>query len=82
MDIFIGLVMVGYPGYHGLGHYEPIRMLFEDEADFSLVITDWLDLKKTTILIVSKKIMPSKLLSEYFYKNEKQKLAIKFQTKG
>ena len=30
IDIFKGLVMMGYPGYHGLGPYEPILMLLED----------------------------------------------------
>ena len=82
IDIFRGLVMMGYPGYHGLGHYEPIRMLLEDEADFSPVTTDWLDLDKTTIWIVSKEFMPPKLMSDYFEKNEKQKLVVKLQSKG
>lgn len=29
LDIIKGLIMMGYPGYHGLGEYEPIRMLLE-----------------------------------------------------
>jgi hypothetical protein len=71
IDIFKGLVMMGYPGYHGLGVYEPIRMLLEDEADFSPATTDWLDLDKTTIWVVSKELMAPKLFSDYFGKNEK-----------
>ena len=33
MDIYKGLVMMAYPGYHGLGEWEPIRVLLENEED-------------------------------------------------
>ena len=33
LDVFKGLVMMAYPGYHGLGDWEPIRVLLEDEDD-------------------------------------------------
>lgn len=77
MDIFRGLVMMGYPGYHGLGFYEPIRSLLEDEAEFSPSTTDFLDLAKTTIWVVSKELQAPKLFSDYFGKNEKQKFIVK-----
>lgn len=82
IDIFKGLVMMGYPGYYGLGAYEPIRMLLEEEADFDPRTTDWLDLDKTTIWVVSKELQPPKLFSDYFGKNEKQKFVVKLQSKG
>jgi hypothetical protein len=79
MDIIKGLIMMGYPGYHGLGDYEPIRCLLEGEADFDPKMTDWLDLDKTTIWVVSKELMPPKLFSDYFGKNEKSKFVVKLQ---
>lgn len=82
MDVFKGLVMMGYPGYYGLGAYEPIRMLLEGEADFDPRTSDWLDLDKTTIWVVSKELQPPKLFSDYFGKNEKQKFVVKLQSKG
>jgi len=33
MDIYKGLVMMSYPGYHGLGEWEPIRVLLEGLDD-------------------------------------------------
>ena len=33
LDVFKGLVMMAYPGYHGLGVWEPIRVLMENEED-------------------------------------------------
>lgn len=33
LDVFKGLVMMAYPGYHGLGEWEPIRVIFEEEDD-------------------------------------------------
>ena len=28
-----GGVMIGYPAYHGLGEWEPCRVIFEDKTD-------------------------------------------------
>lgn len=82
IDIFKGLIMMGYPGYFGLGPYEPIRMLLEGEADFNPVTTDWLDKDKTSVWVVSKELLPPKLFSDYFGKNEKSKFVVKLQSKG
>lgn len=71
IDIIRGLIMMGYPGYHGLGVYEPVRKLLEEEVDFDPRTTEWLDLDKTTIWVVSKELVPPKLFSDYFGKNEK-----------
>jgi len=52
LDIFKGLVMMAYPGYHGLGEWEPIRTLFEEEDDHA----DVLDVTKISLWIVSKEL--------------------------
>jgi len=82
IDIFKGLVMMGYPGYHGLAEYEPIRVLLEDQQDFDPRTTDWLDLGKTTMWVVSKELLAPKLFSDYFGKNEKSKFVVKLQSQG
>ena len=33
IDIYKGLVMMAYPGYHGLGTWEPARVILEDQED-------------------------------------------------
>lgn len=43
---------MAYPGYHGLGEWEPIRFLFEEEDDHQ----DLLDASKVTLWIVSKEL--------------------------
>jgi hypothetical protein len=82
IDIIKGLVMMGYPGYYGLGSYEPVRMLLEGEGEFDPRTSDWLDLDKVTMWVVSKELVPPKLFSDYFGKNEKQKFVVKLQSKG
>lgn len=52
LDVFKGLVMMAYPGYHGLGEWEPIRVLLEEEDDHM----DLLDISKTSLWIVSKEL--------------------------
>ena len=74
--------MMGYPGYYGLGSYEPVRMLLEGEGEFDPRTSDWLDLDKVTMWVVSKELVPPKLFSDYFGKNEKQKFVVKLQSKG
>ena len=61
--------MMGYPGYYGLGTYEPVRMLLEGEGEFDPRTSDWLDLDKVTMWVVSKELVPPKLFSDYFGKN-------------
>jgi len=53
-DVYKGLVMMAYPGYHGLGDWEPIRILLEhpEEDDNN----ELLDLAKTSLWIVSKEL--------------------------
>lgn len=78
MDIFKGLVMMAYPGYHGLGVWEPIRVLLEEEDDHA----DVLDVAKVSLWIVSKELQAGKLFSDYFGRNEKSKFIAKLQPRG
>jgi hypothetical protein len=34
LDIIRGLVMMAYPAYYGLGEWEPVRVLLENQEDF------------------------------------------------
>ena len=79
MDIFKGLVMMAYPGYHGLGEWETIRILLEEEEDEH---PDLLDVTKTSLWIVSKELQPPKLFRDYFGANEKSKFVVKLQPRG
>lgn len=79
MDVFKGLVMMAYPGYHGLGEWEPIRFLLEDPEDDH---QDLLDAAKVSLWVVSKELQPPKLFRDYFGANEKSKFVVKLQSKG
>ena len=78
LDIFKGLVMMAYPGYHGLGDWEPIRVLLEEEDDH----VDLLEQGKVTLWIVSKELQAPKLFRDYFGANEKSKFVAKLQPRG
>ena len=78
MDVFKGLVMMAYPGYHGLGEWETIRVLLEEEDEHQ----DLLDHTKTSLWIVSKELQAPKLFRDYFGANEKSKFVAKLQSRG
>ena len=84
MDVFRGLMMMAYPGYHGLGEWEPIKLLLEDRSNWSnnTEMSDFLDIEKSTLWAVNKEMAPNKKFSDYFGKNEKTKVVCKIQTKG
>jgi hypothetical protein len=79
LDIIRGLVMMAYPAYHGLGDWEPIKVILENREEFDdkTDLTDDLSADNSTIWIVGKELQKGKLLSDYFGKNEKQKLVVK-----
>lgn len=75
--------MMAYPGYHGLGDWEPIRVLLENEEDMEPhASNEYLDENATSLWIVSKELQFGKVFSDYFGKNEKQKFVAKLQKKG
>lgn len=82
--MYRGLIMMSYPGYHGLGEWEPIRVILENQEMFDekMNLTDDMSSDNCTLWIVSKELTPGKLFSDFFGKNEKQKLVAKLQKKG
>ena len=84
LDIFKGLTMMAYPGYHGLGEFEPIKVILEnrEEWDEKMNLSDDLAVENCTLWIVSKECPPHKLFADLFGKNEKQKFVVKMQKKG
>ena len=56
MDIYRGLVMMAYPGYFGLGDYEPIKVILEnqEEWDEKMNLSEDLAADNCTLWIVSK----------------------------
>lgn len=84
LDIFRGLCMMAYPGYFGLGEWEPIRVILEnkEEWDEKMNLSEDLAVENTTMWVVSKECQPQKLFSDIFGKNEKQKFVVKLQKKG
>lgn len=84
LDVIRGIVMIAYPAYHGLGDWEPIKVILENREDFDdkTDLTDDLKAENTTLWIVGKELQKGKKLSDYFGKNEKQKFVVKLQKKG
>ena len=78
LDVFKGLVMMAYPGYHGLGEWEPIRVLLEEEDEHQ----DLLDAAKVSLWIVGKELQAPKKFTDYFSANEKAKYVAKLQGRG
>jgi len=73
LDNFKGLTMMAYPGYHGLGEWEPIKVVLEnrEEWDEKMNLSEDLSIENCAIWIVSKECNPSKYFYEMFSKNEK-----------
>ena len=84
LDTIKGLVMMAYPAYHGLGDWEPIKVLLENREDFDdkTDLTDDLSVDNTTLWICGKELQRGKLFSDLFGKNEKSKYIVKLQKKG
>lgn len=71
--------MMAYPAYYGLGVWEPIRVLLENQEDFDdkTDLTDDLTVENATLWICNKELVKGKLFSDYFGKNEKSKYVCK-----
>jgi len=85
LETMKGLVMMAYPGYHGLGEWEPIRVLLEDQeewAEATEAVDGYLSPDKVSLWICSKELVPGKIFSDYFGKNEKTKLVAKLASRG
>jgi len=84
LDICRGLMMMAYPGFYGLGEWEPIWVILENKEEFDskMDLTDDLDHTSTTLWAVNKELQKGKSLCDFFGKNEKQKLVVKAVRKG
>lgn len=84
MDVFKGLMMMAYPGYHGVGTWEPIRILLEERENWhnNGDMSDFLDPEKCSLWAVNKELALTKKFSDYFGKNEKTKVVCKLQPRG
>ena len=76
--------MMAYPAYHGLGEWEPIRVILENKEEFDekMDLSDDLSLDSSSLWICGKELQKGKYFYEYFGKNEKSKFVIKIQKKG
>ena len=86
MDMVRGMMMMAYPGFHGLGEWEPIWVILENKEmhDEKLMNSDDLTADKTTLWCVNKELVSGqgKKFSDYFGTNEKSKMVLKVTTKG
>ena len=84
LDICRGLMMMAYPGFHGLGVWEPMWVILENKEEFDekMDLTDDLDPENTTLWAVNKEMQRGKTFADHFGKNEKSKLVIKAQKRG
>lgn len=75
---------MSYPGFHGLGEWEPIWVILENKEEFDekMNISDDLSVENTVLWIVNKELVSGKTLSDYFGKNEKTKLVVKVTKRG
>jgi len=79
IDLVRGLVMMAYPGFHGLGDWEPIWVILENKEEFDdkMDHTDDLDAAAVTLWAVNKELQRGKTFADHFGPNEKTKMVIK-----
>jgi len=84
LDIVRGLMMMAYPGFHGLGAWEPIWVILENQEalDEKINLTDDLEVDTTILWCVNKELQKGKKFSDYFGTNEKSKMVVKATKKG
>ena len=84
IDLVRGLVMMAYPGFHGLGDWEPIWVILENKEEFDdkMDHTDDLDAAAVTLWAVNKELQRGKTFADHFGPNEKTKMVIKATQKG
>jgi hypothetical protein len=65
--------MMAYPAYHGLGDWEPVKVIMENREEFDekMDLSDDLGEDNTSLWICGKELLKGKLLSDFFGKNEK-----------
>lgn len=66
LDLTRGLMMMAYPGFHGLGTWEPVWVILENNEEFDekMNLTDDLAPATTTLWCVSKELQRGKCFYE------------------
>ena len=84
VDVCRGLMMMAYPGFHGLGEWEPVWVLLENKEEFDSTLhgSDDLTVSDTVLWCVNKELQLGKVFSDYFGKNEKSKMVVKVTKRG
>lgn len=84
VEWFRGMVMKAYPAFHGLGEWEPVLVLLENQEEIDPVLhkTDDLEEAKAQLWWAGKELARGKLLQDYVGKNDKSKIIVKMQHKG
>jgi hypothetical protein len=84
LDICRGLMMMAYPGFHGLGEFEPMWVILENKEEFDekMDLSDDLNPENTTLWAVNKELQRGKTFADHFGKNEKSKMVVKAQKRG
>lgn len=84
IDICRGLMMMAYPGFHGLGEWEPVWVLLENKEEFDSTLhgSEDLTVEDTVLWCVKKELQLGKKFSDYFGKNEKSKMVVKVTKRG
>eukprot|EP00826_Nyctotherus_ovalis_P051993 TRINITY_DN6540_c0_g1_i1.p1 TRINITY_DN6540_c0_g1~~TRINITY_DN6540_c0_g1_i1.p1 ORF type:complete len:234 (-),score=81.79 TRINITY_DN6540_c0_g1_i1:135-836(-) len=80
LDILKGVMMISYPGYHGLGEWEPARIILE--AGEALGDGDMYEAEKTTLWYAGKEMARGRVLGDYLGKNEKTTVIVKLTQTG
>lgn len=84
VDVCRGLMMMAYPGFHGLGEWEPVWVLLENKEEFDSTLhgSDDLSVESTVLWCVNKELQLGKKFSDYFGSNEKSKMIVKVTKRG
>ena len=84
LDLVRGLMMMAYPGFHGLGVWEPIWVILENKEEFDekMNLTDDLAIDNCVLWCVNKELQSGKTFADYFGKNEKSKMVMKVTKRG
>jgi Cilia- and flagella-associated protein 298 len=65
--------MMAYPAYHGLGEWEPIKVILENREEFDekMDLSDDMSVETCSLWICGKELLKGKCLFDFFGKNEK-----------
>eukprot|EP01022_Parablepharisma_sp_SALTPOND_P004391 TRINITY_DN120209_c0_g1_i1.p1 TRINITY_DN120209_c0_g1~~TRINITY_DN120209_c0_g1_i1.p1 ORF type:complete len:439 (+),score=26.10 TRINITY_DN120209_c0_g1_i1:284-1600(+) len=89
IDTLKGVMMITYPAYHGLGEWEPAKLILEskemfEDPDVTIFINkaQMYEEEKTSIWYAGKEMQRGKKLMDYLGKNEKTKVIVKLTSGG